>query len=183
MSEENKVVVVAEQLTSVTRLAQFNHVEVATSLKNAIKNGEVDPLTIHMFLKRTEKLSEIVKKDEEVREAIVNAACLHSPDKTFDFLGASLKVGAVHTAYDFSVCGDLVWNNLNDLFNTIKELKTEREKTLKAAFPENPKFGFSAPRMVVDKLLYLAEADCGEEIVLNQPKKIVQEGVRVTFKK
>ena len=53
----------------------------------------------------------------------------------------------------------------------------------KVIFPENIKFGFTAPKMVIDKTLYLAEADCGEEVVLGQPRKIVQEGVKVTFKK
>ena len=182
MSENNDLVV-RQQLTSITQMAQFNHIEVAKTITDAIKNGEIDPLVTHMFLKRTEKLAELVKEDKEVKEAITKAASMHSPDKAFEFLGASLKVGAVHTAYDFSVCGDPLWDNLNELFNTIKQLKTDREKILKAAFPDNIKFGFNPPKMVVDKLLYLAEADCGEEVVLGQPRKIVQEGVKVTFKK
>ena len=49
---------------------------------------------------------------------------------------------------------DIIEGHLNELFNTIKQLKTDREKILKAAFPDNSGFGFNPPKMVVDKLLY-----------------------------
>ena len=183
MSNENNDLVVREQLSSITQMAQFNHIEVATTIKDAIKNGEVDPLKVHMFLKRTEKLAELVKADNEVKEAITNAATMYSPDKPFDFLGASLKVGAVHTAYDFSECGDLLWNNLNEMVTKFTAMKKAREEQLKVAFPENIGFGFKPPRMIIDHLYHVETVDCGEEVVLNQPKKIQQMGVKVTFKK
>lgn len=172
----------ALQLKTVADLAQLDHVELAETIINGVLEGKVDPLQTHMFLKRIEKISEIVKENKQVKEAVTNAASQYG-DKPFGFMGATLKVGPVHTAYDFSSCGDITWNNLNELFNTIKELKSEREKVLKVAFPENIKFGFTAPKMVVDKTLYLAEADCGEEITLSAPRKIQQIGVKVTFKK
>ena len=170
------------QLKTVADLAQLDHIALANTIINSVLEGEVDPLQTHMFLKRIEKISEIVKENKQVKEAVTNAASQYG-DKPFDFMGATLKVGAVHTAYDFSSCGDITWNNLNELFNTIKELKADREKVLKAAFPDNPKFGFTAPRVVVDKVLALTEMDCGEEVVLAAPRKIQQTGVKVTFKK
>ena len=171
------------QLQTVANLAQLNHEEVSKTIINSILEGEVDPLQVHMFLKRIEKIAELVKTNKDVKEAVTKAASAHSPDKAFDFMGASLKVGAVHTAYDFSECGDLLWNNLNEMVTKFTALKKAREEQLKVAFPENISFGFSPPRMIIDHLYHIETVDCGEEVVLRQPKKIQQMGVKVTFKK
>ena len=171
------------QLQTVANLAQLNHEEVSNTIINSILEGEVDPLQVHMFLKRIEKITELVKTNKDVKEAVTKAASLHSPDKAFDFMGASLKVGAVHTAYDFSECGDLLWNNLNEMVTKFTAMKKAREEQLKVAFPENIGFGFKPPRMIIDHLYHVETVDCGEEVVLNQPKKIQQMGVKVTFKK
>ena len=171
------------QLQTVANLAQLNHEEVSKTIINSILEGEVDPLQVHMFLKRIEKITELVKTNKDVKEAVTKAASLHSPDKAFEFMGASLKVGAVHTAYDFSECGDLLWNNLNEMVTKFTAMKKAREEQLKVAFPENIGFGFRPPRMIIDHLYHVETVDCGEEVVLNQPKKIQQLGVKVTFKK
>ncbi len=171
------------QLQTVANLAQLNHEEVSNTIITSILEGEVDPLQVHMFLKRIEKIAELVKTNKDVKEAVTKAASSHSPDKVFDFMGASLKVGAVHTAYDFSECGDLLWNNLNEMVTKFTAMKKAREEQLKVAFPENIGFGFKPPRMIIDHLYHVETVDCGEEVVLNQPKKIQQIGVKVTFKK
>ena len=178
-TQENKQL----QLQTVANLAQLNHEEVSNTIINSILEGEVDPLQVHMFLKRIEKIAEIVKTNKDVKEAVTKAASSHSPDKAFDFMGASLKVGAVHTAYNFSECGDLLWNNLNEMVTKFTAMKKAREEQLKVAFPENIGFGFKPPRMIIDHLYHVETVDCGEEVVLNQPKKIQQMGVKVTFKK
>ena len=178
-SQENKQL----QLQTVANLAQLNHEEVSNTIINSILEGEVDPLQVHMFLKRIEKITELVKTNKDVKEAVTNAASSHSPDKAFEFMGASLKVGAVHTAYNFSECGDLLWNNLNEMVTKFTAMKKAREEQLKVAFPENIGFGFKPPRMIIDHLYHVETVDCGEEVVLNQPKKIQQMGVKVTFKK
>ena len=178
-TQENKQL----QLQTVANLAQLNHEEVSKTIINSILEGEVDPLQVHMFLKRIEKIAELVKTNKDVKEAVTKAASSHSSDKAFDFMGASLKVGAVHTAYDFSECGDLLWNNLNEMVTKFTALKKAREEQLKVAFPENIGFGFKPPRMIIDHLYHVETVDCGEEVVLNQPKKIQQMGVKVTFKK
>ena len=171
------------QLATVANLAQLNHEEVSKTIIDSILEGAVDPLQVHMFLKRIEKITELVKTNKDVKEAVIKAASSHSPDKAFAFMGASLKVGAVHTAYDFSECGDLLWNNLNEMVTKFTAMKKAREEQLKVAFPENIGFGFKPPRMIIDHLYHVETVDCGEEVVLNQPKKIQQMGVKVTFKK
>ena len=178
-TQENKQL----QLQTVANLAQLNHEEVSNTIITSILAGEVDPLQVHMFLKRIEKIAELVKTNKDVKEAVTKAASSHSLDKAFDFMGASLKVGAVHTAYDFSECGDLLWNNLNEMVTKFTAMKKAREEQLKVAFPENIGFGFKPPRMIIDHLYHVETVDCGEEVVLNQPKKIQQMGVKVTFKK
>lgn len=171
-------------LMIVPKLAQLDHITFAKDLGDSIKEGLVDPLMAHIFLKRIEKIQDILKEDKEVKELINKEAAKHNVDgKTFSFMGANLLLGAVHTSYDFTGCNDPVWTNLNEIFETVKELKANREKMLKAAFPDKPGLGFSSPTIVVDKLLSLVEMDCGEEYRLNAPIKKQVEGVKVTFKK
>lgn len=172
-------------LAVVPRLAQLNHVTFAKDLTHAIKEGQLDPLMVHIFLKRIENIQKTLKDDKEVKELIKNEASKHNLDgKTFEFMGAKLQVTSVHTAYNFESCNDPLWSNLNEIFERVKAMKTERETFLKAAFPEKSSlFGVTAPRVVIDNLYSLEMLDCGEEVVLNAPVKYQQEGVKVTFPK
>lgn len=177
VTEEQK-----QELSVISQLAQFDHQGVSETIIANVKSGELDPLRVHMFLKRIEKIAEVVKKDADVKEA-VNAAGNAYGDKAFDYMGATLKMGAVHTAYDYSTCGDPLWDNLNEIMANVKEMIKARELVLKAAFPENIGFGFKPPIMVVQDLYSLQTMDCGEEFTLSQPRKIQQMGLKVTFKK
>ena len=172
-------------LAIVPQLAQLNHIKFAKDLGDSIKEGDVDPLVVHIFLKRIENIQKILKEDKEVGSAIKVAAGMHDgTGKQFSFMGAKLALTSVHTTYNYEQCGDILWTNLNEIFQQVKEMKEDREKFLKAAFPDKVnKFGFTAPRVVVEKLFTLESMDCGEEVVLNQPRKIQQEGVKVTFDK
>lgn len=176
---ENKGIALA------SNLAQMNHVAFANDLITNIKEGNVDPLLVHIFLKRIEKIQEILKDNKEVKEIIINEGVKHALEgKPFTYTGAKISVAAVYTTYDFSSCNDPLWNCLNEEFVKLSEMKKEREAFLKAAFPEKVnKFGFTAPRVIIDKLYYLEQADCGEEVVLNAPIKRQQTGLKVTFPK
>lgn len=173
-------------LAVVPQLAQLNHLEFGKQIANAIVEGTVDPLMIQIFLKRMEAIQKELKGNEEVKRIMLDEAYKHNADgKTFPFMGADILVGAVHTSYDFSVCGDILWDNLNEIFNQVKEMKEEREAFLKAAFPEKvSKFGFNPPPTVIVHNTYsLVSNDCGEEITLKAPLKRQQQGLKVTLPK
>lgn len=172
-------------LAIVPKLAQLDHASFAKDLITAIKEGQVDPLMAHIFLKRIEKIQDILKDDKEVKELIKTEASKHELDgKTFAFMGAKLQLTSVHTAYKFEECNDILWTNLNEIFERVKAMKTERETFLKAAFPEKSSlFGVVSPKVVIDQLYTLEATDCGEEVTLNAPVKYQQQGVKVTFPK
>jgi hypothetical protein len=99
-------------------------------------------------------------------------------------MGAKLTVMAVHTSYDFSACGDPVYDNLSEIKKRVDEAIKEREKYLKAAFPEsNSLYGSANPTIIVDKLWTLTEADCGEEVTLMRPIKYQKRGIKTMFPK
>lgn len=173
-------------LTVVPQLAQLDHIEFTNQLSNAILEGTVDPLTVQIFLKRIEAIQKALKDNKNIKEVTLKEASKHAVDgNDFSFMGAKVLIGAVHTAYDFSSCGDILWDNLNEVFNQVKEMKEEREAFLKAAFPEKTsKFGFhSAPTVVVQHTYNLVQNDCGEEITLSAPIKKQQLGLKITLPK
>lgn len=172
-------------LAIIPKLAQLNHVNFGKQIIENIKEGTVDPLQIHLFLKRFEELKKLVGEDKEVKEIINKEASKHIQDgKTFEYLGAKITLAAVSTKYEFNNCNDILWTNLNNLFEQIKEMKEEREKFLKAAFPEKVnKFGFTSPTVVIEHTYVLQRMDCGEEVKLNAPVKRQVDGLRVSFPK
>lgn len=168
---------------TINDLAQLDHIGFAKQIVDNIKEGVLNPLQIHLFLKRFEELKKEVDKDKVVKELITSEAAKHIQEgKTFEYLGAKLTVAAVSTKYDFTACNDPLWDNLNELSAKIKEMKDAREDFLKVAFKNNDKFGFTAPTVVIDKLYFLDEADCGEEARLNAPIKKQVTGLRTSFK-
>ena len=171
-------------LTIIPQLAQLDHINFGKQIVQNIKDGTVEPLMIHLFLKRFEALQKAVGEDKEVKEIINKEASKHIQDgKTFEYLGAKITLTSVHTSYDYSNCNDILWTNLNEIFQRVKEMKEDREKFLKAAFPDTTKFGFTAPRVVIEKLFTLETTDCGGEVVLNAPIKKQVEGLCVSFPK
>lgn len=171
-------------LATLPKLAQLDNIGFAEQLTTAIIEGEVDGVMVHLFLKRIESIQKTLKENKLVQEAILASASLHTIEGApFDYMGAKLALTAVHTTYDFSKCNDPLWTNLNEILETVKEMKTDREKMLKAAFPDTVKLGFTAPRVIVENLYALQLTDLNEEVVLNKPIKIQTTGLKVTFPK
>lgn len=168
----------------IPKLAQLDHVSFAKEVINNIKEGSIDPLNIHLFLKRFEAVQKTLKADEGVQELIQKEASKFAVDgKPFSYQGATITLAAVHTAYDFTGCNDPVWSSLNDIETKIKEMKKEREAMLKSMFPEKANlFSMTAPTIVVDKVPTLEWADVGEEYSLNAPLKLQTPGIKVSFK-
>ena len=110
-------------LAIVPQLAQLNHIKFAKDLGDSIKEGDVDPLVVHIFLKRIENIQKILKEDKEVGSAIKIAAGMHDgTGKQFSFMGAKLALTSVHTAYAFDQCNDTLWTNLNEIFQQVQSL-------------------------------------------------------------
>lgn len=83
----------------------------------ALENGQVDPLKVHLHVKCMEKIIEgLTSTDEKknkdtaaaakrYRELVVEAAEKFGT-KEFEFMNAKVKIGETGTKYDYSQCGD-----------------------------------------------------------------------------
>ena len=96
----------------------------ARQLKEAILDGEVNAIQADMALKFLEEAATSIRKDDRIKNILLNEADKY-PDKKFEAFGFSVeKTGK--TIYDYTQ--DSVWLNL-------KKQLTEREKLLKAVKP------------------------------------------------
>lgn len=96
---------------------------------SSVKNGEVNPLHVLIQLKAMELASERIKK--EIRDNSLTEADKY-PGTDFDFLGNKIVKGDVKTEYDFTVCGDTIWEELKTQLDTAKSKVDERQAFLKA---------------------------------------------------
>lgn len=174
------------QVAQLAKVPSMTYKEGVQFIKDVVLEGNIDPIYPHLFLKKMEKIIEEVKKDEDVKGAILKAAKLHiNGAKNVRIGDAVIRIGATKTSYDFSTCGDPIWDSLNQIFNDVKELKEAREATLKAAFPESTttKFGFQAPTVVVENTYELNIIPNGEVVTLAAPIKRQGEGLVVILDK
>ena len=94
--------------------------------KNLVNSGIISPLE---YMVRVKELSAYVEQllDDEIKQKAINEADQKSdaPGKIFEAYGAKLQVKINGVRYDYSACGDKVYNRLKS------EIK-EREDMLKA---------------------------------------------------
>lgn len=98
--------------------------------KNLVNSGIISPLE---YMVRVKELSAYVEQllDDGIKQMAINEADQKSPSpgKIFEAYGAKLQVKLSGVRYDYSACGDKVYNKLKS------DLK-EREDILKA-LPSN----------------------------------------------
>jgi hypothetical protein len=129
----------------------------------SVKNGEASPLETLVLLKALEKASERIMK--EIRENVITAAEKY-PERTFEFAGASLEKGEVGVKYDYSVCGDPVYEQRQSIMDAAKTLLDERTAFLRA---------LKQPITIVDE-------GSGEVITIRPPEKKSTTSVKVTIR-
>lgn len=123
---------------------------------NTIESGSDDPLRIHAYFKKMNYIIEGVTG--RIKENI-NTAAEKNGEHQFEMCGTEMQYGVVHTKYNFEVCGDPVWNRLN------QKLK-ERETFLKA----------------MKKKEYLLDEETGEQSWVLPPLKTQTMGVKTKIK-
>lgn len=129
----------------------------------AVRNGEANPIEVLVILKAFEKAQERILK--EIRENYVNEASKY-PETSFEFNGAKIEKAELGTKYDYSVCGDTVFERLEvDAIKANADLK-ERQEFLKAIKYETT---------MVDKLT-------GEIVTVRPPIKKSTSGLKVTIR-
>lgn len=94
----------------------------------SVKQGEASPLEVLKFFKAFERVAERVKK--EIHENAMNEADKYS-EKSFMIHGVKFEKAELGTKYDYSACGDPVWNELTEQSEALSKRIKKREEWLK----------------------------------------------------
>lgn len=173
-------------LQKIVNLRNINFNDVAGNLVYHLKEGFVNPIDMHIALKKMEKVIEVFKKSEDATDIIKEEVSkyLEGNTKTAKFGDTKLTIQSVYTTYDFEVCQDVYYNELVKIKKQIDELVKAREAELKAMFGDTTrKLGIQTKTVIIERLPILEWAEVGEDNVIYPPVKIQKEGVKTTFEK
>ncbi len=95
----------------------------------AIKQGDVNPLALHLNIKKMEDTIKQVTGNPEYMSMILDEAEKYSA-KSFELNNAKVEIKEVGVKYDYSVCEDPVYNELEAQKKEIEAKIKERAKFL-----------------------------------------------------
>jgi DNA phosphorothioation-dependent restriction protein DptG len=96
------------------------------SAKNEILSGYENPLILEIQLKALEEVIKNVRKDKEVKDAIVNELNKY-PEKSVEFMGVSFTKKSL-SKWDYSE--DSQWNELTAKIERLKDEMKQHEQLL-----------------------------------------------------
>jgi hypothetical protein len=131
----------------------------AAGIIRSVQDGNENPLDVMLQIRAMEKAFEEIKtriKDN------VNTEADKYPGVTFNYRGVELAKGDVHTAYDYTVCGDTIYERLKVDADAANVKLKERESFLKA---------IKEPMPIVDEMT-------GEVVTIRPPLKKSTPGVK-----
>lgn len=132
-------------------------------LIEAVQGGELNALELRAMIKGLEMILERANKATQDNQ--VRAADLFEGTK-FEAYGVEFTKGDVYTKYDYSGCGDPIWERLEQMAaSAAKDLK-DRETFLKAV---------KAPFSLLDE-------SSGEVVTIHPPKVNRTAGLKVSIK-
>lgn len=131
----------------------------ARNIINEIKEGNADPLKVHMQVKSAEHLLEAVKDNDEYKELLLEAAQKHG--KSFTMYNSDFQVKEAGTKWDYIECEDEVINGLYDELEELKARIKEREKFLQTI----PESGIADP--VTGSMIYRANKTSTTTVQVN----------------
>ena len=104
---ETTLSVISQLPEGKAQVAQF-----VRTLKSEILANDRNPLPILVQLKYAEKTIAEILKDDDIDNHFLNEFLLYDKDEKVIVNGATLSVSEVGVKYDFSGCGDQVYNDL-----------------------------------------------------------------------
>lgn len=139
----------------------------AAQFVEQVKNGDVSPLDAVAKMKSLQEVITAFLKNEDVVSAVLNECDKYGKGETPTSNGAAFTVKETGVKYDFSACGDPVWNRLKEESDRISEQMKEREQYLKI---------IKGTKTEIDE-------ETGEVYTLNQPTRTSTTSFAITFKK
>lgn len=122
------------QPTSIVALFQTTkeqRLSFASQLINSVVEGSVNPLNVHLQLKAMEDIIETIKNDVGYKNTVLE--CAQTNGKSFEYQNAKIDIREVGVKYDFSKCGDTIYNDLEAQQSVLKDKVKQRADFLKKA--------------------------------------------------
>lgn len=132
----------------------------------AVDNGQVDPLKIHLQVKCMEDIIKLLNSNTSYKQSVLVAATSYG-QKAFDYQNLKIEIKEVGVKYDFSKCEDVVLNELHRQQAELDAKVKARETMLKT---------------VSDKGMILTDEATGETFTVYPPSKSSTTSVAITLK-
>lgn len=126
------------KIATVTDLSLFETTkserqDFAQSIVNGLKEGLSDPLKVHLQVKCMEDLIKQITSHPDYKDLTLDEAVKYG--KSFEHYNAKFEIKEMGVKYDYSNCGDPIYNQLaNELAELEKKVK-DRQTFLKAVQP------------------------------------------------
>ena len=137
----------------------------ADGIKRTLMDGEVNPVEFIVKLKGLQQALSIVEKDRDVRDTVLREIYKHGKQATWS--GATIATRETGVRYDYTACGDPVYNDLARQRDELDKRLKEREAFLKTV-PDGA-------TMVWD--------ETGEIYTLHPPVRVGAESYAITYPK
>lgn len=134
----------------------------SNQLIESVRNGDVNPLELKAAFKAMEAIMEKVNeatKENQLRESE------KYPEKIFSAFGCKIEKAEVGVSYDYSICGDPIYNQRAQILEAAKKQLEERAAFLKS-LKEN---------------LTLVDDESGEVATVRPPLKKGAQGLKFSI--
>lgn len=138
----------------------------ALGVIDALEQGEVDPLKVHLQVKCMEDIIKLLNSNTIYKKAVLEAA-ERNGQKSFEYMNSKVEIKEMGTRYDYSKCGDTVWQMLEQKSSSAVEELKQRETFLKT---------------VPSKGMQVLDEGTGEMITVYPPSKSSTTSVAITLK-
>ncbi len=132
-----------------------------------INDGEINPLEAVVKVKSISEVINAVLKDQSVVDQVITELEKYGKAEKPGYNGAIVEARETGVKYDYSICGDIVWNELNSQLDELKEAIKVREKYLKAIKSRKPEI----------------DPETGEVYEIIPPVRTSTSTFAITFKK
>ena len=137
----------------------------AAELARPLVEGEVNPLEFIVKLKGLQQALSIVEKDRDVRDVVLTEIYKHGTRATWS--GATIATRETGVRYDYTACGDPVYDDLARQREELDKRLKEREAFL---------------RTVPDGTTLVWD-ETGEVVALHPPVRVGAESYAITYPK
>ena len=145
---------------------KFQQQMLANEIILPVIEGYVNPIDVYVKAKAIQDALKIVTDDDRVKDLVICEVEKYGNNTTYN--SASLQVKEIVVKYDYSACNDIIYNDIVDNIERLKETLKQREKFLKSISSDGT--------LIVNE-------ETGEVNRIYSPIKMAAQVISVTFKK